>query len=392
MKGLASATSVVITVLTTLLISAVAYGASTGLPHRTGETHPFPPASPKPSPEPSPTSPAIELPTPVPTTAGMYVLDEDMADASTGWVLLTDCDTQSTCRYAVSRTPDAGHSWTRPAQVGPAFLSVNGDAPRTIRFANKSDGFVYGHAEAYVTHDGGASWQELGVPAVFFSSVAINGDSVWLTTYPCPKGTSCQFEVRSSLDGGRSWSARHQLPAGFSPESPVAFSTGVIMTDVPFGNIQITSNSGATWRSIKSACTGNPFRGFATTADGHDLWERCEGYPNSAGVANNVSLFVSTDGGMTWSRRTPPPVAPPIAAESIVTTRPLVAFAAGANRSVVTRDGGKTWSDISNLGVVFTLLRFGADWGWALDTDRVVWQTYDGGDQWTEAGSFPIRL
>ena len=387
-----SVSSVTITVLGTLAIAAVAYGAASGFHvQRTGDIHPMPSeARTTPSPMPLP----VEVPSPHPTPGGLVAVDADMADASTGWLVLTDCPAQGSCHYFVAGTTDAGQSWSRPVQVGPSVPSGPGFSPRAIRFVNRLDGFVYGSQDAlaYVTHDGGQTWRTLDVPYGFFYGVTISNGTAWVTTYPCPKGTQCQLEVRSSADGGRTWSAAHKLPPGYSPESPVAFPTGVIMSSVPNGDIEITSNRGLTWRSLKSACAANSFRGFVTTVDGTELWEQCLGYPDSSGVFSDVSLFVSEDGGKTWTRRAWPPVMASPAQESLVTSRALVAFAFGGNRSLVTHDGGKTWTDISDPVATFTTIRFREGWGWALDPQRVIWQTYDGGDHWTEVGSLPDRL
>jgi hypothetical protein len=391
MKG-ASITGVAITVLGTLLIAAVAYGAASGAlrVQRTGEIHPMPPQASRPSATPLP----AELPSPHPTSGGLLVLDSDMVDPSTGWLVLTDCPTESNCHYFVARTSDGGESWTRPVQVGASFPSGPGFPPRTIRFVNKLDGFVYGSQDAfaYVTHDGGKTWQKLDVPYVFLYGITISSGTAWMTTYPCPKGTQCQLEVRSSADGGHTWSAAHKLPPGYSPEAPVAFPTGLVMSSVPTGDIEITSNRGLTWRSLKSVCAANSFRGFVTTVDGTELWEQCMGYPDSAGAFSDISLFVSEDGGKTWMRRTWPPVMASPAGESLVTSHVLVAFALGGNRSLVTHDGGKNWTDTSDQAATFTTIRFNAGWGWALDSERAVWQTVDGGDHWSEAGSLPDRL
>jgi photosystem II stability/assembly factor-like uncharacterized protein len=384
--------SVTITVLGTLAIAAVAYGAASGFHvQRTGDIHPMPrEARPTPSSTPLP----VELPSPHPTSGGLLAIDADMADASTGWMVLTDCPTQGSCHYFVAGTTDAGQSWSSPVQVGPSYPSGPGFSPRTIRFVNRLDGFVYSNQDAfaYVTHDGGKTWRALDVPYVFLYGITISSGTAWVTTYPCPKGTQCQLEVRSSADGGRTWSAAHKLPPGYSPEAPVAFPTGVIMSSVPTGDIEITSNRGLTWRSLKSACAANSFRGFVTTVDATELWEQCLGNPDSSGVFGDVSLFVSEDGGKTWTRRSWPPVMASPGGESLVTSRALVAFAFGGNRSFVTRDGGKTWTDMSDQGTTFTAIRFGTGWGWALDPQRVIWQTFDGGDHWSEVGSLPDRL
>ena len=242
MRRLQLATSVVITVLATLGVAAIAYGAAAGLPHRTAAgPHPVPASTV--SPVAAPTVPATPTP-----PAGFFTIDEDMIGASAGWMLLSDCPLHATdaCHYVVVRTVDGGGSWTRLAQVGPSFSSEDGGAPRAIRFLNHLDGFVYGSNGAYVTHDGGASWRGAGLPPGFVGSIAAGSYTVWATYYPCPKGTFCAYEVRSSTDGGRTWSAAHKLPVNFSPDYMVAFGSGVLISSVPIGDIELTAD-GTTW-------------------------------------------------------------------------------------------------------------------------------------------------
>jgi photosystem II stability/assembly factor-like uncharacterized protein len=399
MKGPSSVANIAATVVATLLVAAFAYGGTVGQLHRTVSVGAA--ATPSEAPEASPSLPRVQPTSPRPSPAGLFVVDEDMVDRSTRWMLMTNCPVSSTCYYAVIGTLSSGRSWSSPVQVGPFFPAYDTDAPRKIRFENSLDGFVYGYSGAYVTHDGGRNWQTLALPAVSVNSIAINGNRAWATTDPCPKATPlpgvgwgtapCQLEVRSSTDGGRSWSDPYKLPAGFSPEAPVAFPDGVIMSSVPTGGIEMTTDAGVTWRSIKSRCTNNPFRGYATTVDGIELWEACVGEADANGLSTNKSLFVSEDGGKSWSPRDPMPIAGPPAQESLVSTRTEVAFVASWHGSMLTRDGGKTWSELAPNGVTpLVMIRFGsASWGWAIDRSGSIWVTENGGDHWETAGSFP---
>jgi hypothetical protein len=150
MGRLRSATSIAITVLGTLVVAAIAYGADARLNTTATVQHPMPAAS--------PTPPLISVvPTPTPAPAGLFVIDQDMLDASTTWLLVSDCPLRAnpTCHNAVVGTTDGGQTWSSPVQVGPPVLVTDGGAPRSIRFVSKQDGFVYGGAGAYVTHDGG---------------------------------------------------------------------------------------------------------------------------------------------------------------------------------------------------------------------------------------------
>jgi hypothetical protein len=384
------AVKVTITALATLVIGAIGYGGMAMQIHRTavvaqGTATP----SPTPSPAPSP----VALPSPTEAPSGRVAIDEDMISSSIGWMLLSDCTDRSgkPCHYATARTEDSGYRWTAPVPLGAEFSPSDGAAPATIRFVNQQDGFVYGESGAYTTHDAGATWQKAGLPG-FIGTIAIGFPLVWETDYPCDKGTLCQYEVRSSSDGGRTWSEPHQLPLNFSPDTVAAFAQGVVMSSVPTGDIVITVDGGKTWRAIKSPCTGNPFRGRVATFDGSELWELCLGYPSGAGAVTDRSLFVTTDDGKTWSSRPATPIAATVASW-VVSNSLHQALASGDRASFITHDGGKTWVQVAPAYVDLSrIFRLTPTYGTAMDSDRNVLETFDGGAHWQDAGALPSRL
>jgi photosystem II stability/assembly factor-like uncharacterized protein len=382
--------NVAITVLATLVVAAAGYGGMASQVKRTAAVE-RPTTAPTASPSPSPIP--VAVPSPASQPAGLVAIDQDMVTETVGWLLLSDCPRRAgaTCRYVTAGTIDAGQTWTNPVQVGPSFSPTDGNAPRSILFLNRQDGFVYGVSGAYVTHDGGGTWQKAVLPG-FVNSLAISPFTVWEIDYPCAKGTLCQYEVRSSADGGRSWSALHKLPLNFSPDLMVAFASGVILSSVPLGDIEMTVDGGTTWRDIKSACTGNPFRGYATTPDGKELWELCLGYPSATGYVTDRSLFVSEDGGKTWSTRSASQVTGSVSAW-LVSNAPQIALSVGEPSTIITRDGGKTWSQVFptnlDLAKIFTLT---PTWGWAMAADRSLWETTDGGENWSQIGDLPSTL
>ena len=389
--------NVAITVLATLAIGSLAYAGMVRALHSVAVA--LPAASPTPSARTSP-SPKNTVPTPIPTPpAGAPPLaleDLDLTDASTGWILLSNCAFASatTCQYFVAATQDGAASWSGPVQVGPAFDRVDGDAPRTVRFLNEQDGFVYGHDSAYVTHDGGKTWAGAGLPATYVDGIATGGQTVWAVTSPCGKGVQCQHEVRRSLDGGRSWLAPHALPLGFYPEVLVPFPSGVMMSSVPLGDIQMTSDGGATWRAVKTQCLANPFRGYVATSDGKELWELCVGNVDTASNTADKTLLVSEDGGKSWSKRAssqPGGALQPYGySDWIVSNRSHVAFTSGALTPLVTHDGGATWTPAGLDATGLWLIRFaGSHDGWALEGTRSIWATIDGGETWNQSGGLP---
>lgn len=390
MGPLKSATAATITVLATLVMSAIAY-YSTALPlHRTapGE-NPARVATPSPTPTSFPSVPPLLSPSPTP--GRLFVWDVDMIDPGAAWALATDCIQQAPqCHYAVARSTDAGQAWSSPVQVGPEFASTDGDAPRSIRFLNSRDGFVYGHDSLFVTHDGGATWKTAGFPYKAVTSFALHGNAVWVASDPCAKGVSCVYELRSSLDGGRTWSPPHQLPPNFSPETMVAFDSGAVISALPPGQILLTVDQGTTWREITSPCPQTRWRGDATSADGVELWVLCQGYPDANGAVKDVVVFFSGDGGRSWSSRGPSNSLP----VWLVSPRPHVAFIGNAEGvTFMTHDSGMTWSPLSGAVPALAFIRFlTADRGWALDLARVAWSTRDGGEFWNQAGALPSTL
>lgn len=401
-SGLASGLSVAVTVLATLAIGSVAYAGMVRALHPAAVA--LPSTSPTPSHRasvtPTPSKPSPEpLPTPPVGVPKLALEDLDLTDASTGWIVLSNCaiSSSATCQYSVAATADGGVSWTKPSQVGPSFDRTDGGAPKTVRFLNHQDGFVYGYGGAYVTHDGGKTWSGAGLPAKFVYSIAAGGQTVWAVTSPCAKGVACQLEVRRSVDGGRSWLAPHALPLGFSPEVLVPFPSGVMMSSVPLGDIQMTSDGGATWRSIRTQCLNNPFRGSVATSDGNELWELCMGYPDTTSNTADKTLFVSEDGGKSWSRRATSqpggalqPAGYPV---WLVSNRSHVAFMSGAPTPLVTHDGGATWTPVGLDATGLWLIRFaGSQDGWALEGTRNIWATTDGGETWNQAGGLPIDV
>ncbi len=382
------AAGVAVTVLATLAIAAVGYAGAAS--HRTAAHVP----APTPTPQQPPPPPVAQSPIPVPV-ARVVVVDSYAVDASTAWFLVTDCIQPLTgqCRYSIASTEDRGQHWSAAVQVGPAFDPGDGSAPRSVRFVNRLDGFVNGPGGAYVTHDAGRTWHSSGLPAALFGGIAVQGGTAWAVTNPCGKGIECQWEVRSSPDGGRTWTAEHSLPPGLSPSDEVAFRSGLVISSLPFGDLEITTDGGATWRSIKAPCTGNTFRGFVATPDGVELWEACMGYPDQTGDSAGKTLFVSENGGKTWSVKGGARAGAALPASGIavvlVSNRSHVAFA-GTNRTQVsiTRDGGASWNQVG-VGFVFASLMFSTpNAGWALDAGSNLWTTGDGGAHWTQMGPY----
>jgi photosystem II stability/assembly factor-like uncharacterized protein len=373
--------NVATTVLATLVISIVGYGGATRALHTAAV------ASPAATPPPPAASPSpVESPPP-----RLFVRGFDLVDARTGWILLSNCVRPMTgeCNYAVTGTSDGGQTWSPLVQVGPASDPAD-ETPRTIRFVDAVDGFVYGGGGAFATHDGGKTWSTLDLHATFFMAISGRGQNVWAATYPCAKGTTCAYEVRSSHDAGRSWSVPGPLPIGFSPSEVIPFGTsGALISGPSSGDLEKTSDGGKTWRPIKGRCSDNPFRAFLASSDGQEIWELCMGYP--AGASADKVLFVSEDGGASWSQKAGSQDSgrlPALGTQvSLISTRPgMLLVATEQTPLLLTRDAAASWTQVVTSPTGGTLWpRFAnANDGWAMDApQKAIWSTGDGGATWT---------
>src|SRR5260370_5260470 len=238
-----------ITVLATLAIGSVGYAGMVRALPPIAVAFPAarPPPPPRPSISPLPATPAPKpTPAPPPSSSFLALVDLDITDFSTGWLLLSNCTsvTSGSCEYSVAGTLDGGATWTAPVQVGPAFDRSDGGGPRTVRFVNHHDGFVYGSSGAYVTHDGGATWSGAGLPGKFIGGMAAAGQTAWAVSSPCGNGVACQLEIRRSTDGGRAWQAPHTLPLGLHPGALGPFPPPVLMSSRPLWALQVTPARG----------------------------------------------------------------------------------------------------------------------------------------------------
>jgi len=390
-QGLEAATTIVIT----LLVAFVAY-YGTSPRFEAGRTAAV--ASPATSPSPKHPEPTAK-PTPLapaasPSPGRFSVIGFDMVDSAHAWLLASDCPLfdAPTCRDEVARSQDGGRSWSRPVFVGPRMQSGGVGGNRSIKFANPRDGFVYNEVASFVTHDGGITWRSIPVPFVFIGALAVGVDKVWMVTYPCPKGTVCAYQLRSSADGGRTWSDPAPLPAGFSVDRIDAFAGGAMLADLgqPFG-LRLTADGGTTWRGAIVPCPASTFHAAAASPDGVELWAAC--YSDDQGVlAPAEKVWVSENGGQTWVSRKLESVSNSV----FVSPRPHVLFAAaGSTETWQSRDAGVSWDQVPLVDgpAHFATMRFvGGDFGWATDGFGFISTTTDGGSTWTTGPSLAGTL
>jgi photosystem II stability/assembly factor-like uncharacterized protein len=336
---------------------------------------------------PLPTAVPMAGPKTHPAPAGYAILDTAPLDALSGSVLLSNCvqPITSRCHYSIVRTTNGGQTWSKPVQIGPSSNGSDAGVPRRLTFINANDGFEYGSTAAYVTHDGGRTWKPVSLHPSWFGLIEGRGTTAWVISYPCPKGKLCPFDVRSSVDAGRTWTAPQPLPVGFSPDYGTAIAeNGLLLSAGPTGNIEITLDRGITWSLMATPCPESTMRSVVTTQDGIELWDLCQ----TDAKPGSSKLFISTDGGRSWAARNalPPTIKqlPLDFSTMLVATRARTAvMASGLTSIAITHDGGLTWATVGPEGFPFGLLRFAnATDGWVLDFSERLWTTSDGGDHW----------
>jgi len=315
----------------------------------------------------------------------------------------------------VAPTHDGGRTFT-PFSTVTDYSCANGYLARRITFDNAGDAFVYG-PQLFVSHDDGSSWKAAKGFADVLSVVAL-GRSVWALDESCSQSTgNCDAVVEQSSDGGRTWSTV-ALPTQETTSSAAAMlrmslsSALLLIPPVPTSSPPATSlllrttDAGRTWQQSSVPCVG--LTNFISQAPDGTIWLACASEPGAGNQAKELAR--SFDGGVTWTAvhclaNTNPASFPSCYFSNtmnggylgdLAATSSLTAFVDGGRNDVlVTRDGGRTWSQttpvIGDMDSGTTGLFFAnAEAGWVISgatgtTDEGLWRTTDGGDTWSPA-------
>jgi photosystem II stability/assembly factor-like uncharacterized protein len=164
----------------------------------------------------------------------------------------------------------------------------------------------------------------------------------------------------------------------------------------------ILSEGARSGRSINSQCGTTNYRSFVATSEGNELWELCLGNPNTEVAAGSPDpsmppsmnatqttadkvLYVSQDGGVSWSQtRGPLPMLG--VSVSIVSTGPHQLLL-GTDSTPILRstDGAAHWSPVQTSPAGVQWIRFiNLQTGWAMDRQGAIWSTTDGGLTWSK--------
>jgi len=242
-------------------------------------------------------------------------------DTQHGWILNHMRGGPQAEIVEIFRTSDGGENWERVSRVYPA--STDGPPPGKLpfggsksglSFVNASTGWVTGSvpvnnlAWVFVTHDGGAKWQQQALPPLPYTTTA-------LLSFMSPTF----FTANDGI-----------LPVNFTSASASGFG------------MYVTHDGGATWNSV-------PIAKEASSISTIDFIDMQHGWAIDRGGTN---LYATIDGGMHWTKLTIASTThslPSFKFLDFVTTE--IGWAIGATSSktpvlLKTVDGGHTWTTI----------------------------------------------
>jgi len=199
---------------------------------------------------------------------------------------------------------DAGQNWTSNSPSGIWINSAtSGQGERLVALQ-------YGGG-VYLSTDKGATWARATDPVVnnasglAFQGAAISrdGQRIAATVQPAPGTSVPNGEIVLSQDGGTTWHAA-ALPAGSHWWRGIAMSSNgqVIVAVASSGEVYRSSDGGGTWTALPvtvgtTSYVESWYR-VGMSADSSTLVIMANSYGGSPGSG----VFVSHDGGATWTR------------------------------------------------------------------------------------------
>ena len=291
----------------------------------------------------SATTSTVTVPSGGPVPLGFAATSVTFVSPQEAFVLGTAPCAKAPCT-SILRTLNRGASWRGlPAPVVPlATLSeATGPAVWGIRFANPSDGFVFGNG-LWETTDGGERWSPAISPGSSIESLEVIDDQVLAITGGCVPGGGCAQQgtlSRRPLAGG-AW----HVVAPVSGRGAIATQARVAAV-LDGDGVIVTANGGVSAVTQAGPCgTAGLYPAVSLVVTGPTgLAVLCAG--NGAAGSVDKTVFVSDDLGAHWTETgSPARGGDPEGMSAGSASQFVVAAASGASMLYYSADGGARWS------------------------------------------------
>jgi hypothetical protein len=285
----------------------------------------------------------VTVPSGGPVPIGFAARSVTFVSTEEAFVLGTAPCAKAPCT-SILRTLNRGASWRGlPAPVVPlaAPFEVTGPAVWGIRFANPSDGFVFGNG-LWETSDGGERWTPAVPPAGPIESLEVIDGQVLAVTGTCSPNFGCGQTgtlMRRPLAGG-AWTAVSPV-SGRGAIATQARVAAVLDGD----DVIVTANGGVSTVTHAGPCStagiDAPVSLAVTGPTGLALL--CGG--NGAAGSVDKTVFVSDDLGVHWSvAGSPARGGDPEEMSAGSASQLVVAAASGASMLYYSANGGARWA------------------------------------------------
>ena len=286
----------------------------------------------------------VAVPSGGPVPLGFAATSVTFVSTEEAFVLGTAPCAKAPCT-SILRTLDRGASWRGlPAPVVPLAAQpgvVAGPAVWGIRFANPSDGFVFGNG-LWETTDGGERWTPAVSPAGPIESLEVIDGQVLAVTGTCSPNFGCGQTgtlMRRPLAGG-AWTVVSRV-SGRGAIATQARVAAVIDAD----DVLVTANGGVSTVTQAGPCsTAGLVAPVSLAVTGPTGLALLCGGEGAAGSVDKT-VFVSDDLGAHWSvAGSPARGGDPEEMSAGSAAQLVVAAASGASMLYYSADGGARWS------------------------------------------------
>ena len=350
------------------------------------------------------TAPAVAVPPaggPVP--AGFRAVDLTWTSTTEGFALGTAPCRTAPCTSIV-RTTDGGQHWVGlPAPK--AELTEDGtqkcasNCVTNLRFATPLVGYAFGENTMYLTTDGGAHWvkQDGGAHALEIADgIVVRITYAHADCTGVGDGSGCEFKLLRAPVGSNSWQDI-RLPAGALNTRVTLARSGPLLMLGTFGNpaggaedthagLFVSTDDGSTWARRTDPCPASTGHEVDTTqaltaADG-SITVLCQ----QRGRQDVWFTMTSTDAGRTFARGTGT-VTGTSGVELVAAASAKSAFVQ-TSQLYVGRQGGNMWSavttpqHVSSMGFESGTVAHAIGEPSGSVGSPVIWRTADGGASW----------